>query len=245
VALPIEPKNTSPVMVNAGGLLHLVDWGLDHHPYYFELAPSLEVVTKSPVVGMAGDRPCALATDGALTLIVARRPRTEDPAIEYSTIFAATFDAATGKPIASRTLDLPGETSRSALLRDNAAVAGGDAYVLQRVDAGLRVLRLTANLIQRAERVLTTRTDMVVTSVTLRVERDHLVADVPPESFEIPFDLSSASPVPHRVRSIGPVNGCWCDSETAVSMGPVRALLCRRPDADSIAHLVAWDRDEP
>ena len=87
--------------------------------------------------------------------------------------------------------------------------------------------------------------NIVITSVTLRVERDHLVADVPPESLEIPFDLSRATPVPHRAQFIGPVNGYWCDSESEVSMGPVHARLChQRPGADSMAHLVAWDRDE-
>ena len=143
-ALPVDPTNTSPVMVFAGGRLHLVDWGFDHRPYYFQLTPSLQVVAKDHVIGMAGPRPNALASDGALTVIVARDPAW-DGATEFARTFAVTFEAA-GKPLSRRALDPPGESPSSALLQDNAAVASGDVYVLHHSDAGLSILRLAADL---------------------------------------------------------------------------------------------------
>jgi hypothetical protein len=237
-ALPVDPTNTSPVMVFAGGRLHLVDWGFDHRPYYFQLTPSLQVVAKDHVIGMAGPRPNALASDGALTVIVARDPAW-DGATEFARTFAVTFEAA-GKPLSRRALDPPGESPSSALLQDNAAVASGDVYVLHHSDAGLSILRLAADLRDVARQPLTTAAGWP--NATLRAEGDHLVVDVPPESFEVALDLSRVSSVPQgSIPFRGLLDGAWCDGN-AVSMGPVRAILCYHTDGASRRHFVAWDR---
>jgi hypothetical protein len=68
--------------------------------------------------------------------------------------FAATYDA-TGKLLAQRVVDVPGESPRSAMFHDNAAVVRGNAYVLLEAFIGIRVFELAPDLHEVASVTLT------------------------------------------------------------------------------------------
>jgi hypothetical protein len=247
-AVPVSPDDEALAMVRGGDRLHLVGWVPEQGSYqYFQLGPSLQIVARSPVKGMDGGAPNALASDGTVTVIVARHS-TFDGATEYASCFVATFDAA-GKPISSRPLELPGEEPASALLEGNAAIAGGNVYVLQAFRGlSFRIWRLTPDLREVAQRRLTAGSGAPNRSGPwrgqLRLEGDHLVASTDLESFQISLDLSQVAPMEGHSSGVHGYHRAGCEDD--VVLGPVNASLCGRAvDGGALEYFVAWDREDP
>jgi hypothetical protein len=246
--LPVPTDGRSPVLVNQGGTLHVVDQGFYGPAYYLRISPELRVLSRTRIDDLGGNGATAVASDGEVTVVVAPYRQLWS---DSGPCYAATYDGR-GKLIAHRSLDEDGANYHVAEMNEHAAVIGGRVYILLTRNApdwgeDLHLVEYTSDLTPITSTIVPLPPENLNERWrTVHVRSDRLVVDVPPARYEFSSDLAEMKESPLSMPPTSQkIRDRWCDE--SVRVGSVSATLCyfhkeRPEDPTPGPDLIAWDR---
>lgn len=149
VTLPLADGVVHVRLLRSGDALHAVAWSFEGDAAYARLTADLRVLSTHRLGTVSATGPMALASDGALTIVVAAGEADQAPPAgpPAAGVYAATFDGA-GRLVATRRLQGEVAGASPVGLRDSAVVIGGRAFVVLRSPAAsaLELFRLDTQL---------------------------------------------------------------------------------------------------